>query len=59
MATDRGSAQRREVTADQADDKETVMIRAYEVRLPDVLRHIQAGKIVLVIPAPRPSPETK
>ncbi|GAA1880793.1 hypothetical protein GCM10009687_56270 [Asanoa iriomotensis] len=40
--------------ADTADDSETmtVIIRPQDFRLPEVLRHIEAGKIVLVIPQP-------
>jgi hypothetical protein len=43
------------VNAYKADDpeKETVIIQPQEFRLPEVLRHIEAGRIVLVIPAPR------
>jgi hypothetical protein len=42
------------VDAYKADDpgKLTVIILAREFRLPEVLRHIEAGRIVLVIPAP-------
>jgi len=29
-----------------------VILRAQDIRLPEVLRHIEAGRIVLVIPAP-------
>ncbi len=41
------------MNACKADDsgKLTVIILAREFRLPEVLRHIEAGKIVLVIPA--------
>jgi hypothetical protein len=39
-------------------EEEAVIIWAHEFRLPDVLRHIEAGKIVLVVPAPRRSPES-
>jgi hypothetical protein len=39
-------------------EKEAVIIQAHEFRLPEVLRHIEAGKTVLVIPAPRRSPES-
>jgi hypothetical protein len=38
---------------DDSEEEETVVIAAAEFRLPDVLRHIEAGKIVRVIPAPR------
>jgi hypothetical protein len=43
------------VNAYKADDteKETVIIRPQDFRLSEVLRHIEAGRIVLVIPAPR------
>ena len=34
-------------------EKETVIMLATDFRLSDVLRHIEAGRIVLVIPAPR------
>ncbi len=46
-----------EVNAYKADstEKETVIILPHDFRLPDVLGHIEAGKIVLVIPAPRNS----
>jgi hypothetical protein len=42
------------VNAYKADDteRETVIIQAQDFRLPEVLRHIEAGKIVRVIPAP-------
>jgi hypothetical protein len=41
------------VNAYKADDSEkpTVIILARDFRLPEVLRHIEAGRIVLVIPA--------
>jgi hypothetical protein len=41
------------VNAYQADDsgKLTVVLLAQDFRLPEVLRHIEAGRIVLVIPA--------
>lgn len=39
-------------TADDTE-KETVIMLATEFRLTEVLKHIEAGKIVLVIPAPR------
>ncbi|KJE19875.1 hypothetical protein FF36_05862 [Frankia torreyi] len=35
---------------------EIVVILAADFRLPNVLRHLEAGKIVLVIPAPREPP---
>jgi hypothetical protein len=43
------------VNAYKAEDteKETVIMLATEFRLADVLRHIEAGKIVRFIPAPR------
>jgi hypothetical protein len=31
-----------------------VILPAQDIRLPEVLRHIEAGRIVLVIPAPNP-----
>jgi hypothetical protein len=42
------------VNAYKADksEKPTVIIPANEFSLPVVLRHLEAGKIVLVIPAP-------
>ena len=47
------------MNAYQADDpgKLTVMILARDFRLPDVLRHIEAGKIVLIIPAAQRPPQ--
>jgi hypothetical protein len=45
------------VDAYKADDSEKVIviIQAEDFRLPDVLTHIEAGRIVRVIlPAPRP-----
>jgi hypothetical protein len=43
------------VNAYKAEDteKETVIILATEFRLSDVLAHIEAGKIVRIIPGPR------
>jgi hypothetical protein len=43
------------VNAYKADDteKETVIMLATEFRLADVLTHIESGKIVRIIPAPR------
>jgi hypothetical protein len=43
------------VNAYKADDteKETVIMLATDFRLTEVLRHIEAGKIVRVVPAPR------
>jgi len=43
------------VNAYTADDseKEIVIILAGDFRLPEVLRYIEAGKIVHVIPVPR------
>ncbi len=37
-------------TADDSE-KPTVIIQAQDFRLPEVLRHIEAGRIVRVIPA--------
>jgi hypothetical protein len=47
-----GRPELEEVNAYQADDsgKLTVIVQPQDFRLPDVLRHIEAGKIVLVIP---------
>jgi len=48
------------VNAYTADDseKETVIIQADEFRLPEVLRQLEAGRIVRVIlPAQRPASE--
>ena len=44
-----------EVNAYKADstEKETVIIQSQDFRLSEVLRHIEAGRIVLVIPTPR------
>jgi hypothetical protein len=44
------------VNAYTADDSEkpTVIILAQNFRLPEVLRHIKAGRIVRVIPATKP-----
>jgi hypothetical protein len=39
----------------QDTEKETVIMLATEFRLADVLAHIEAGKIVRFIPAPRKS----
>jgi len=43
------------VNAYKADDteRETVIIEPQDFRLSEVLRHIEAGRIVRVIPAPR------
>jgi hypothetical protein len=43
------------VNAYKADDteKETVIMLTTDFRLSDVLAHIEAGKIVRIIPAPR------
>jgi hypothetical protein len=43
-----------EVKAYKADDsgKLTVILPAQDFRLPEVLRHIEAGRVVLVIPKP-------
>jgi hypothetical protein len=47
------------VNAYKADDpgKLTVILLAREFRLPEVLRHIEAGKIVLVIPEAQRPPQ--
>ena len=37
-------------TQPAAGDSETVIVPPQDFRLPDVLRHIEAGKIVLVMP---------
>jgi hypothetical protein len=41
------------VNAYRADflERPAVIIQAQDFRLPEVLRHIEAGKIVLVVPA--------
>ena len=46
------------MNAYKADDSEkaTVIIQAQDFRLPEVLRHIEAGRIVRVIP---PAPRTR
>lgn len=36
--------------------REMVILPAHSIRLPEILRHIEAGKIVLVIPAPSAPP---
>ena len=43
------------MNAYKADDpgKLTVILRAQDFRLPEVLRHIEAGRVVLVIPEAR------
>jgi hypothetical protein len=43
------------VNAYKADEteKETVIMLATEFRLSEVLRHIEAGRVVLFIPAPQ------
>jgi hypothetical protein len=43
-----------EVNAYKADgsEKQTVIIPAQDFRLAEVLRHLEAGRIVIVIPAP-------
>jgi hypothetical protein len=45
------------VNAYTADDSGTltVIILAQDFRLPDVLRHIEAGRAVLVVSAPKPA----
>jgi hypothetical protein len=50
--------EREEVDAYKADESEKVIviIQAKDFRLPEVLEHIEAGRIVRVIlPAPRPA----
>jgi hypothetical protein len=52
------------VNAYKADDSEkpTVILHVEEFRLPEILRHIEAGRIVLVIPAtqrPRKPPSNE
>jgi hypothetical protein len=44
------------VNAYKADDsgKQVVIIQARDFRLPEVLRLLEAGKIVLVVPATQP-----
>ncbi len=37
-------------------EKLTVILLAQDFRLPDVLRHIEAGRVVLVIPATQRAP---
>jgi hypothetical protein len=46
------------VNAYTADDpeKQAVILQAQDFRLPEVLRHIEAGRIVLVIRAAQPPP---
>jgi hypothetical protein len=46
------------VNAYKADDqeKQIVIVPAQEFRLPEVLRHLEAGKVVVVIPATQPPP---
>ena len=46
------------MNAYKADDSEQliVILPAQDFRLPEVLRHIEAGKIVLVIPATQRPP---
>jgi hypothetical protein len=54
LTTNNPNAQpeRDEVNADKADEAGTltVIVQPQDFRLPDVLRHIEAGKIVLVLP---------
>ncbi|MEV6631897.1 hypothetical protein AB0M54_14210 [Actinoplanes sp. NPDC051470] len=38
------------LTPPAADDAPTVIVAPDEFRLPDVLKHIEAGKVVLVMP---------
>jgi len=42
-----------EITEPEAPADVLVILPAQNIRLPEVLRHIEAGRIVLVIPAPR------
>ena len=46
------------MNAYKADDSEQVIviIQAKDFRLPEVLRHIEAGRVVLVIPAAKRPP---
>jgi hypothetical protein len=46
------------VNAYRADDPEqlTVVITADQFRLPDVLRHVEAGRTVIVVPPGRHPP---
>jgi hypothetical protein len=37
-------------TPPAADDAPTVIVEPHNFRLPDVLQHIEAGKVVLVMP---------
>jgi hypothetical protein len=39
-----------DASTEPADDSETVVVSPDDFRLPDVLRHIEAGKVVLVMP---------
>lgn len=41
-----------ETTEPQAPACALVILPAHDIRLPELLSHIEAGKIVLVIPAP-------
>ncbi len=47
------------MNAYKADDpgKPVVILRPEEFSLPEVLRHIEAGKIVLVVPAKKRPPQ--
>ena len=47
-----------EMTEPEVPAYELVILPAQDIRLPEVLRHIEAGKTVLVIPAPRRSLES-
>jgi hypothetical protein len=40
-----------EITEPEAPASELVILPAQDITLPEVLRHIEAGRIVLVIPA--------
>jgi hypothetical protein len=57
MAQAKGG-ERTQKKRNKADDPEklTVILLAQEFRLPEVLRHIEAGRIVLVIPATQRPP---
>jgi hypothetical protein len=59
MRRDDRQAPNVEVNAYKADDSEkpVVIILAQDFRLPEVLRHIEAGRIVRVIPAPQDPPQ--
>jgi hypothetical protein len=42
-----------EITEPEAPADALVILPAQDIRLPEVLAHIEAGRIVLVIPPPR------